>query len=115
MDHELAKLNTKFDVLNVSFKELTAFLIDQFSKVATKDDLKKLGTELRSEMATKSDLAELRTEMTTKGELAAVDKKVDEIQEIVQRLDRRTEADIRATMKDVHKIKTVLAKQGHKI
>lgn len=107
-------------------KELTEFLLDQFSKVATKDDLKSFATKddlnnglagLRAEMH--QGFNEIRSEMVTKGEFYAEIKLIKfdlgEIWETVKKLDWRTDEDVRAVIKDVDKIKKHLFKQGHKI
>ncbi len=97
-------------------QEFQQYVIDQFSNVATKDDLKGFVTkdDIKS-FATKDDIAKLeadisdiRVNMATKTELA-------EVKEIVMRLDKGSDEDIRATMKDVEKIKGVLGQQGYKI
>jgi hypothetical protein len=114
--------------------ELTQFIIDQFSKVATKDDLKNFATKddlknfatkddiavISSAMVSKQDITdlsvELQSEMVTKGEfhseINVIKDDLSEIKDIVKRLDRRTDEDIRATMKDVEKIKVHLKRQG---
>ena len=101
-------------------KELVEFLIDQFSKLPTREDLQSISGELhRTEAALRKEMhegfASIRAEMATKSELAEVKTEVKEIKEIVLRLDRRTDEDIRATMKDVEKIKTYLVNRGHQI
>lgn len=110
--------------------EFKTFLIDQFSKVATKEDLKEFATKtdfhgLQKDLADfekrmiieldkKADKTDLLN-LATKSELAEVRSAVEEIKDTVNRLDRRTDEGIRATMKDVDRIKVHLAKQGHKI
>ncbi len=84
--------NTKF-----MDQELTTFLIDQFSKLATKEDLYNGLNGLRDEMRTElhSEIGSVRSEMVTKSEfyleIGEVKREVLEVKEIVLRLDRRTD------------------------
>lgn len=99
-------------------QEFQQYVIDQFSIVATKDDLKGFVTkdDLKNFVtkddlkgfATKEDISLIYLNMATKTELA-------EVKEIVMRLDKRSDEDMRATMKDVEKIKGVLGQQGYNI
>ncbi len=111
-------------------KELTEFLIEQFATLATKDELKSLATkkdlkglatkdDLKG-LATKAELAELRSEMNFRfarvdGEIAEIKIDLKDVKDKVTKLDKRSDEDIRATMKDVEKIKLHLKSQGVKI
>lgn len=99
-------LNVKFDELAANFNELMVFLAEQFTKVATKEDLAELRIELREEMHT--GFAGVRAEMATKTDLGEVKAEIREVKSAVDRLDKRTDEDIRIIMKDFEKIKRYL-------
>src|SRR3989338_1973267 len=67
--------------------------VEMVKGLATKDDI----TAIRLEMATKDDLLEL----ATRAALANVQSTVKEIKEKVDRLDKRSDEDVRAVIKDV--------------
>lgn len=126
-------------------QEFQKFVINQFSLVATKEDLQGFATkEDLNGFATKEDLNSFATKedlkgFATKEDLKSLAMKDDlqgfamkedinlvylnmatktelaEVKEIVTRLDKRSDEDIRATIKDVEKIKIVLTQQGHQI
>jgi predicted nucleic acid-binding Zn-ribbon protein len=113
MSSRFDQMSTELKQLNSNFNELVGFLVDQFSKVATKDDLAELRlevhqgfSEIRSEMATKGELAMLKTELKLE---------IGELREIVTRIDQRSDEDVKAVMKDVEKIKTYRVKRDHSI
>lgn len=113
---EITQINSRFDGLDSKMNEFMGFVAAQFSKVATKDDIVELRTEFNERMDGLVTKAEFNQEISMlKSEITEVKTDVREVKEIVQRLDRRTDEDIRATMKDVSKIKNYLAKRGHQI
>lgn len=74
------------------------------------DELKIEFKELRGDFAVmQGDISYLREDVSI------LKTDVKDIKEVVHRLDRRTDEDIRATMKDVVKIKSYLVKKGHQI
>lgn len=105
-DEQDKKFTKRFDEQDKKFNELLVFLNEQFGRMATKSDLAQLGAELRAEMVTKGEFYT---------EIRPLQSDIAEIKETVNRLDRRTDEDIRATIKDVDKIKTYLVKRGHQI
>jgi len=83
--------------------ELSQEYFDQVIKsLATKQDLERF--------ATKDDLLEL----ATKTELRSFTIDFADIKEIVQRIDRRTDEDIKAVIKDVEIVKNRVTKLEQK-
>jgi predicted nuclease with TOPRIM domain len=96
IDRRFDEHDSKFEAFTSRFDKLLVFLTEQFKDI--RSDM--------SGLATKTELADVKSEL--KGD-------IQEVKEIVQRLDRRTDEDMRATIKDVQKIKTYLGKHGHQI
>ena len=102
--------------MNTALKQ---YLDTKFETVATKDDLQEIKDTMITQndfanmnLATKDDLDELRS-----GLVSVLASKADvlEVKDIAQRLDRRTDQDTRAIIKDVERIKVVLNNSGFKI
>lgn len=74
--------------------ELKSYLDEQFKDVLTKRDLQNL--------VTKDDLLEL----ATKNDLRALKDSIASVAEVLQRIDKRTDEDTKAVMKDVEDLNT---------
>ena len=112
-------VNELKDTVN-ELKELSLHIVEH---MATKDDLQREITAVRSEMATKTELAELRTELATKANTEDALRLHDDIsnlktemrlgfqdlKEDIAQLDKRTIEDTDALAHDVVQLKSQLA------
>ena len=81
--------------------ELTQEYFDQqLKRLSTKEDLTALEQRMDAKFATKDDLLEL----ATKQDLNSLKSDVAEIKTIVARIDKRTDEDTRAALKDIAKL-----------
>ena len=85
-------------------QETKEFLEKEFSKLATKEEFHSEISRLDDKIDyVKASMQEQITDVKI-----SLTKQIDEVKTVVDRLDKRTDEDIRATMKDVAEIKTVL-------
>lgn len=105
-------------------QEFQQYVIDQFTKVATKKDLKGFATKddlvamesrMDTKFATKDDFSRLENEISSVRINMATKSDIFEVKEMISRLDKRTDEDVKAVIKDVGNIKEILRTQGHSI
>jgi hypothetical protein len=92
-DQQLKSLATKNDVNAIDQRVDSLPTHKELEKFATKDDLLRF--------ATKDDLLEL----ATKNDLASVRTDIAEVKELVERIDKRTDEDLRAALHDISDLK----------
>ena len=110
---ELTKeyLDQKFGELGQKFSEMDEQLINLSEKFITKEFFE----EKLKDLVTKNDLAEFELKMATKRDYNALKSVVDDINEKVTRIDKRSDEDVRAAYKDIESLKdrvTVIEKHS---